>query len=70
MMTQGYTATLAAATLAISRSSLFYRKKPRGSRADRRFDEQIVVASGDKASLRLPASGPVVPAEGKTEGES
>jgi transposase InsO family protein len=27
MMTQGYTATLVAATLAISRSSLYYRKK-------------------------------------------
>jgi hypothetical protein len=31
MVTQGYTATLVAATLAISRSSLYYRKKPRGS---------------------------------------
>jgi putative transposase len=48
MVTQGYTATLVAATLAISRSSLYYRKKPRGSRADRRFDEQIVVACGEK----------------------
>ena len=35
MVTQGYTATLVATTLAISRSSLYYRKKPRGSRADR-----------------------------------
>jgi hypothetical protein len=34
MVTQGYTVTLVAATLAISRSSLYYRKKPRGSRAD------------------------------------
>ena len=48
MVTQGYTATLVAATLAISRSSLYYRKKPRGSRADRRFDEQIVMACGEK----------------------
>jgi transposase InsO family protein len=32
MVTEGYTATLVAATLAISRSSLYYRKKPRGSR--------------------------------------
>jgi putative transposase len=48
MVTQGYTATLVAATLAISRSSLYYRKKPRGSRADRQYDEQIVVACGAK----------------------
>jgi putative transposase len=47
-VTQGYTATLVAATLAISGSSLYYQKKPRGSRADRRFDEQIVVACGEK----------------------
>src|SRR5260370_5514828 len=43
MMTEGYTATLVAATLAISRSSLYYRKKPRGSRADRTYHEQIVM---------------------------
>src|ERR1700737_1405872 len=36
---QGYTATLVAATLAISRSSLYYRKQPRKSRADRQYDE-------------------------------
>ena len=48
MVTQGYTATLVAATLTISRSSLYYRKKPRGSRADRTCDEQIVVACGEK----------------------
>jgi len=48
MMTQGYRATLVAATLAISRSSLYYRKRPRGSRADRTYDEQIVVACGEK----------------------
>ena len=35
MVDEGYTATLVAATLAISRSSLYYREKPRGSRADR-----------------------------------
>ena len=34
--------------MAISRSSLYYRKKPRGSRADRSYDEQIVVACGEK----------------------
>ena len=48
MVTQGYTATLVAAALAISRSSLYYRKKPRGSRADRTYDEQIVVACREK----------------------
>ena len=48
MVTQGYTATLVAATLAISRSSLYYRKQPRGSRADRTYDEQIVMACGEK----------------------
>ena len=48
MVTQGYTATLVAATLAISRSSLYYQKKPRGSRADRTYDEQIIVACGEK----------------------
>ena len=47
-MTQGYTATLVAATLAISRSRLYYQKKPRGSRADRAYDEQIVMACGEK----------------------
>jgi hypothetical protein len=41
---QGYTATLMATTLLISRSSLYYRKKPWGSRADRTYDEQIMVA--------------------------
>ena len=48
MVTQGYTATLLAASLAISRSSLYYRKKPRGSRADRSYAEQIVMACGEK----------------------
>src|SRR5271155_2847418 len=48
MVRQGRTATVVAETLAISRSSLYYRKKPRGSRADRRCDEQIVVACGEK----------------------
>ena len=37
-----------AATLVISRSSLYYRKQPQGSRADRRWDETIVVACGEK----------------------
>jgi putative transposase len=48
MVSEGYTARLVAATLAISRSSLYYRKKPRGSRADRTYDEQIVMACGEK----------------------
>ena len=48
LVVAGYTATLVAATLAISRSSLYYQKQPRGSRADRRYDEQIVVACGEK----------------------
>jgi hypothetical protein len=48
MVTEGYTATLVAAALTISRSSLYYRKKPRGSRADRSYDEQIVMACGEK----------------------
>ena len=48
MVTRGYTATLVAATLAISRSSLYYRKRPRGSRAHRTYDEQIVIACGEK----------------------
>src|SRR5262249_41498259 len=48
MVSAGYRATLVAATLAISRSSVYYRKKPRGSRADRGYDEQIVVACGEK----------------------
>jgi len=45
---RGYTATLVAATLAISRSSLYYRKRPRGSRADRTYDGEIVMACGAK----------------------
>jgi putative transposase len=48
LVEQGYTATVVAAALVISRSSLYYRKKPRGSRADRTYDEQIVEACGEK----------------------
>ena len=48
LVEQGYAATLVAASLLISRSSLYYRKKPRGSRADRRHDERIVLACGEK----------------------
>jgi HTH-like domain len=35
-------------TLAISRSSLYYRHKPRGGRADRQYKAQIVVACEEK----------------------
>jgi hypothetical protein len=57
MMTQGYTATLVATTLAIiSRSSLYYRKRPRGSRADQTYGEQIVTACGEKLAQRMLAS--------------
>ncbi len=48
MVRQGYTTTQVAATLAISRSSLYYRKRPRGSRGDRTYDKQIVMACGEK----------------------
>jgi len=37
-----------AETLAISRSSLYYRRKPRASRADRCADEEIITACGEK----------------------
>ena len=48
IVAQGFTATLVAAALEISRSSLYYRQQPRGSRADRQYDQQIVVACGEK----------------------
>jgi len=48
LVAAGYAATLVATTLLISRSSLYYRKQPRGSRAHRKWDEQIVVACGEK----------------------
>jgi len=48
LVERGYQATLVAAALAISRSSLYYRKRARGSRADRQGDEQIVAACGAK----------------------
>ena len=50
LVTQGYTATLVSNTLKISRSSLYYRKRPPCSRADRTYDEQIVAACGEKTS--------------------
>jgi len=48
LVERGYAATVVAEALAISRSSLYYRKKPRGSRAERSHDEQIVAACGEK----------------------
>jgi len=39
---------LVAETLSISRSSLYYRKRPHSSRADRTDDERIVAACGEK----------------------
>ncbi len=48
LVEQGYERTRVAEVLAISRSSLYYRKRPRGSRADRRWDSQIVAACGTK----------------------
>ncbi len=64
MVAKGYTATLVAATLAISRSSLYYQKKPRGSRADRTYEEQIVVACGKRLALWLSTRGVVAATEG------
>jgi putative transposase len=48
LVEKGYQATLVAAALAISRSSLYYRPRARRSRADRRWDEEIVAACGAK----------------------
>jgi len=48
LLEQGYAATVVAAALLISRSSLYYRKKPRSSRAERTYDERIVEACGEK----------------------
>ncbi len=45
---RGYQATLVAAALTLSRSSLYYRKRPRRRRADRQWDERIVAACGAK----------------------
>jgi putative transposase len=48
LVAQGGEAKLVAETVGISRSSLYYQSKPRVSRADRRQDEAIMVACGDK----------------------
>jgi len=41
-----------AETLAISRSSLYYQRQPRGSRADRSRDQEIITACGEKPAYR------------------
>ncbi len=48
LVAQGNEAKLVAETLTISRSSLYYRRQPRASRADRSHDQQIVTACGEK----------------------
>jgi len=48
LVAQGNEAKLVAETLAISRSSLYYRRQPRGSRADRSRDDEIITACGEK----------------------
>ena len=48
LVERGYQTTLVATALAISRSSLYYRRRARGSRADRRWDSEIVAACGMK----------------------
>ena len=48
LVEQGHERKRVATVLGISRSSLYYRKRTRGSRADRRCDSQIVAACGMK----------------------
>ncbi len=48
MVAQGYRKKMVATVLEISRSSLYYCQRPRGSRADWRWDAQIVVVCGAK----------------------
>jgi putative transposase len=47
LVAAGHAATRVATTLAISRSSLYYRHRPRTPRADRRGDEQIIATCGE-----------------------
>jgi hypothetical protein len=60
MVTQGVTTTLIAETLAISRSNLYYRKEPRGNRADHSYDEQVVMVCREElgSGYRCVAWGP------------
>ena len=48
LVAQGQEVKLVAETVGISRSSLYYKRKPHPSRADRRFDSIIVEACGAK----------------------
>ena len=48
LVAQGKEAKLVAETLSISHSSLYYRKRPHSSRADRTDDERIVAACREK----------------------
>ena len=48
LVAQGKEVKLVAETLAISRSSLYYQRHPRGSRADRSQDQEIILACGEK----------------------
>jgi putative transposase len=48
LVAQGNETKLVAETLQISRSSLYYRRQPRGGRADRSRDQEIVLACGEK----------------------
>jgi putative transposase len=48
LVAQGNEAKLVAETLAISRSSLYDRRHPRGSRADHSQDQEIILACGEK----------------------
>ena len=47
LVAQGKEAKLVAETLQISRSSLYYRRQPRGNRADRSQDQEIILACGE-----------------------
>ena len=48
LVAQGKETKLVAETLEISRSSLYYRRQPRASRADRSRDQEIILACGEK----------------------
>ena len=48
LVAQGSEAKLVAETLAISRSSLYYRRQPRTGRANRSRDQEIITACGEK----------------------
>lgn len=51
LLRDGYQTALVAATLMISRSSLYYRPRVRRSRADRRYDQEIIEACGEKPTF-------------------